>query len=232
MPRLLITAGLLLTATAGHAQALTASADTARFPVGYCTALPRASFEQWDNDYARYERWLTPEIRKTQVGLRFQHEGVYTWTCRPSASPHAQLDTATVVRDAARLQGSWRVVAQRLIIHTDSVSFADKRIHRKVTLLPGTAPGTLTLADGKFRLTEINPASGKPRKTHNARYELVNQRYLLVYGLSKAAAAVQQVGLDSAGRLVLHNCGVTERKIPGRYQVYQTAISQLILERQ
>lgn len=220
----------LLAAPAVRAQTL--SADTVTFPVGYCTALPRPVFEHWDNDFGRYERWLTPEIRKTQVGMSFQHEGVQTWFCTPSANPHAQLDTATAIRNAAQLQGNWRAVAVRRVMHIDSVSFAEKRIYRSATMRPSNSPYTLLFADQKLQLTELGPGSGKARKTRNAKFALVNQRYLLAYGLFKAGGAVSQVGLDASGRLVLHSCAVTERKIPGRYQVYQTIISQTILERQ
>ncbi|OON68829.1 hypothetical protein B0919_11660 [Hymenobacter sp. CRA2] len=213
-------------------QAQTASTDTTAFPVGYCTALPRPSFEQWDADFGRYERWLTPELRKTQMGMGFQREGVHTWFCQPSANPHAQLDTATVIRNATQLQGNWRAVVTRRVTHIDSVSFAEKRIYRSATMQPSANPYTLLLTDRKLRLTEINAGSGKAGKAHNSNYELVNQRYLLTYGLAKSGGAVSQVGLDTAGRLVMHTCAVTERKIPGRYQVYQTIISQTILERQ
>ncbi|RTQ46268.1 hypothetical protein EJV47_22330 [Hymenobacter gummosus] len=227
---LLLGLGLLAAAPA-RAQQLPASADTVRFPVRYCTALPSLQMTQWDDDYSRYQRWLTPEIRKTQMGMSYQREGVQTWWCRPSASPHAQLDTATVVRDAGKLQGNWRVVANRVITHLDSVSFTDKRIYRTARLRPNEEPGTLQITDQKFSLTDTGHAGKKP-KTRTSNYELINQRYLLLYRGSKAGGAVSQVGLDAAGRLVLHNCGVEERKVNGRYIVYQTVINQVIFERQ
>ncbi|GAB2953481.1 hypothetical protein GCM10027048_18320 [Hymenobacter coalescens] len=222
----------LLNSSSALAQGPMASADTVRFPLRYCTALPRTGFEQWDADFERYTKWMTPEIRKTQVGLSFQREGVVTWVCRPSANPHAQLDTATAIRDAARLQGNWRAVSNRVVLHVDSASFADKRIYRTAALLPGGSPATLQVTDRKFAFTQVGAADGKPSKTQNSNYELVNQRYLLLYRLSKAAGAIQQVGLDPEGRLVLHSASVEERKIPGRYQVYQTIINQVIFERQ
>jgi hypothetical protein len=66
MLRPALTFTLLLAAAASRAQ--TAPADAPQFPLDYCTALPRPVFEQWDGDYARYERWLTPGLRKTQMG--------------------------------------------------------------------------------------------------------------------------------------------------------------------
>jgi hypothetical protein len=164
--------------------------------------------------------------------MSFQKDGVHTWVCQPSASSHAQLDTATVIRDAAQLQGNWRIVTSRLITHIDSVTFADKRIYRSATQRPKTSSGAMLVTDRKISVTETNPALRNSGKTINSNYELVNQRYLLLYRGAKSGGAVSQVGLDAQGRLVMHTAAVTERKIPGRYQVYQTVISQTILERQ
>ena len=83
---------------------------------------------------------------------------------------------------------------------------------------------TLQISAQKLSLQTTQP---KPEKlTRN--YALISQRYLLLYGMSRAAGAIAQVGLDAEGRLILHPCAVTERKIPGRYLTYQTAMRQSI----
>lgn len=204
------------------------AADTARFPAMYATKLPTPTPEQWEKDYGRYERFVTPEIKKTQQGLSFVKDGVQTWWVANSARPHAQLDTATRITDAARLPGNWRSIANRVVVHIDSFSIADQKFYRKATVheLPGVV--TLGVTDQKFSLLTDEPKA--KRLTRN--YSLLQQRYLLLYGASKAAGAVAQVGLDTEDRLLLHNCSVTERKIPGRYLTYQTVIRQSIFTRQ
>ena len=207
--------------------ALRPASDTTRFNPYYATALPTLTPAKWEQDYARYARFLTPEIRRTQAGLSFSHEGVHTWWCQPSASPHAQLDTATRITNPAHLLGTWRSVANRLIVHIDSFSVADQQFYRSVAVRE--LPGVLLLqADAqKIRLQATQP---KPEKFTRS-YALINQRYLLLYGASRANGAVAQVGVDAAGRLILHQCAVTERKVSGRYLTYQTAIRQSIYSR-
>lgn len=212
------------TQTATFARQLSVAPDTSRFGPNYATALPTSTPEQWEQDYTRYARFLTPEIRRTQAGLSLTHGGVQTWWCQPSASPHAQLDTTTRIDDAARLQGNWQSVANRLVVHIDSFSVTEQKFYRsvKVQELPGAM--TLQISAQKLSLQATQP---KPEKlTRN--YALISQRYLLLYGMSRAAGAIAQVGLDAEGRLILHQCAVTERKIPGRYLTYQTAIRQSI----
>lgn len=196
--------------------------DTLRFPATYATALPTPDPAKWEQDYARYQRFLTPQIRRTQQGLSFAaNDGVKIWWCQPSASPHAQLDTTTRIQDPARLLGSWRSVVNRQVTHIDSFSIKDQKFYRSAAVqdIPGTV--ALQFTDQKFTFdTEA------PKPQHLAKkYTLVNQRYLLVQG------AVSQIGIDAQGQLILHTCAVTERQIPGRYLTYQTVISQAVLAR-
>jgi hypothetical protein len=204
------------------------TADTSRFPLTYCTALPALVPKQWEKDYARYQRLVPPEIRKTQESLEFvAPNGVQTWWCANSASPHAQLDTTTRIAAPQRLVGEWHGVANRFITHIDSFSIADQRFYRSVVAHDIPGPATLTFTGNTL---EVKPASMKKNRAHK-NYMLLNQRYLLLYGLAKSGGTVSQVGLDPAGRLVLHASSVTERKVRGQYLTYETVVRQLICER-
>ncbi len=204
------------------------AADTTRLPLTYCVALPRPDFAQWDADY---ERFVTPEIRRTQQGLSFAKNGVTYWYCQPAASPHAQLDTLTRVDDAQRLQGHWRSLLTRTIVYRDSAVLGEKRIYRTVQLRPGPPErNELTLADGCITLLAAHEGGAPLTQLGRKKYAVISGRYLLVYGLLKSGGAVSQVGLDAQGRLVLHSCAVAERKVAGRYQTYETVLNQAIFE--
>jgi hypothetical protein len=205
------------------------TADTTRFPLTYCTALPSINPAlQWEKDYDRYQRLLTPEIKKTQMGFDFvAPNGVTTWWCANSASPHAQLDTATRIADPQRLVGEWRGVANRLITHIDSFSIADQKFYRSA--IAQDTPGPFTVRFTASQL-EMKPASLRRNRGHK-NYVLINQRYLLLYGMAKSSGTVSLVGLDPAGRLVFHTSTVVERKVRGQYLTYQTVTRQLICER-
>jgi len=109
------------------AAATPVAADTGAFPLAYCTALPSLVFGEWEKDYAKYERFLTPEIRKTQLGMGYTVGKVQTWWCRPSASPHAQLDTLTRLADPTKLEGKWKSILVRTVIHRDSAVFSESK---------------------------------------------------------------------------------------------------------
>lgn len=203
-------------------------ADTTSFPVTYATSLPTPTPDQWEKDYERYNRFLTPEIKRTQAGLSFAVNGVQTWWCQPSASPHAQLDITTRIQDPARVMGNWRSVANRIITHIDSFSVKDQKFYRSATVRAQPAAIALQITDQKFSLS-VAGAPKQPQLTK--KYALVNQRYLVLYGAAKLNSAISQVGIDAEGHLILHNCTVVERKIPGRYLTYQTTIWQTILAR-
>lgn len=199
--------------------------DTDLFAATYATALPTPTPQQWEQDYNRYNRFLTPEIKRTQMGLSFVGaDGIRTWQCRPSASPHAQLDTMMRVQDATRLVGSWRSVVNRFVTHIDSFSVKDQKFYRSAVIHDQPTTIALQITDQKFMLN-----ADTPKQHLNRKYALINQRYLLLYGASKAGGAISQVGIDAEGRLIIHNCAVTERQIQGRYLTYQTIIWQSIL---
>lgn len=222
---------LVLTKPAPQAAAPTVS-DTAAFPVAYCTALPRLEFGEWEKDYAKYERFLTPEIRRTQMGLSFRRGNVQTWWCQPSASPHAQLDTLTRLTQPRQLEGHWKSVLSRTIVHRDSAVISEQKFYRSAHLRPNNEQAEATLADGHLTLLGRHGATDALEKIGRKKYVVVSGRYLLVYGLSKGGGAVTQVGIDPAGRLLLHNCRVTERQVRGQYLTYETVLDQTIFERQ
>jgi hypothetical protein len=193
--------------------------DTTSFPATYATALPSLRPEQWEKDYARYQKFLTPQINRTQIGMSFLVDGVHIWRCQPSASPHAQLDTTTRIQDPARLMGAWHSVVNRVVTHIDSFSVKDQKFYRRASVFNRPDNLALQMTAQKFTMASDAPKGQRLTK----KYALVNQRYLLVQG------AVSQIGLDAAGRLILHNAAVTERKVPGQYLTYQTVVWQAIL---
>lgn len=200
--------------------------DTSLFVATYATVLPTPTPEQWEQDYNQYTRFLTPEIKRTQMGLSFiGDDGIRTWRCQPSASPHAQLDTTMRIQDSTRLVGTWHSVVNRFVTHIDSFSVKDQKFYRSAIVHDQpTTTITLQMTEQKFTMD-----ADKPKQHLSKKYALINQRYLLLYGASKAGGAISQVGIDAAGRLILHNCAVTERQIQGRYLTYQTIIWQSIL---
>lgn len=207
-------------------------ADTGAFALTYGTALPRLAFGDWEDDYAKYNRLLTPEIKRTQMGMSFVFNGVHTWWCQPSASPHAQLDTLTRVTDPKQLEGHWKSLVYRTIVHRDSAVVKEKRFYRSAKLLPTNGSAELLLSEGRITLSAQEGASAPLEKVGRKKYTVINGRYLMTYGMSKAGGAISQIGLDKAGHLLLHVCAVTERQIRGQYLTYQTALVQSIFERQ
>lgn len=201
-------------------------ADTAQWPATYATALPRATFPEWEEDYHRYERFVTKEIARTQQGLGFVHEGVSRWWVPNSARPHAQLDTATRITDPTRLVGTWRSVLTRVVIHRDSGLVEERQCYRSARVIPALVQAEMSFADGKVSITTRDLSTNKTRKTGRKKYALISGRFLLIKG------AVSQVGIDGRGRLVVHTSAVVERKIPGRYITYEARVTQTVLERQ
>ena len=205
--------------------------DTSAFPLNYATALPRPVFGDWEDDYAKYARFLTPEITRTQLGFSFTSGGITTWRCVPSASPHAQLDTLTRVPDPKQLEGNWESIICRTVVHRDSGVIKEKKFYRSAELIPKNEALTLTLAGGRITILGRHGASTTLEKVVRKKYTVVNGRYLMTYGLSKAGGAISQIGLSKSGHLILHSCAVTERQIKGQYLTYETVLMQNIFKR-
>jgi hypothetical protein len=89
----------------------------------------------------------------------------------------------------------------------------------------------LEISDKQFRLYAKAEGRKDFKREASVRYALESGRYLLLYKIARAGAAVSQVGIDKEGRLVMHAAIVEERKLPGNYIVYQAIISQSVYER-
>ena len=96
-------------------------------PLDYCNLYPdTTSIEQWETDYNYYEKFLTRDILKNQMGQSYNKNGVQTWWCAPSARTYIQLDTNTMILNKEKVIGEWKVVSNRKITYEDSISYGDK----------------------------------------------------------------------------------------------------------
>ena len=203
-------------------------------PLDYANLFPTPTFEQWDKDYNYYERYLTQDILRTQMGLSYDNNGVHTWWCMPSARTHVQLDTATMITDSKAVIGNWRSVCNRRVSYTDSIVYADKKIYRNSKLLHNEtdADAFLSITDTKFNLYGANKTGASFKRVASKNYEIQSKRFLLLYGVSKASAAISFVGIDKEGRLIINSYWVQERKVKGTYITYEAVMIQLIYKRQ
>ena len=204
------------------------------FPIDYCISLPTPDFEKWDRDYNLYSKFLTREIMKTQMGMSFNIDGVQTWTCFPSAKTHTQLDTATVIQDSKAVIGDWRIICNRKISFCDSAVYATKKIFRseEVVYNEKDADVFLVFSDSKLKMYGTESGENKYKHGGSKNYSIINGRYLMTYGMSKASGAMSQIGIDKEGRLIMNYYWVQERKIKNQYITYQSIVTQTIFERQ
>lgn len=203
-------------------------------PLDYCNLFPdTSSFKNWDNSYNNYEKYLTQDILRTQMGLSYNINGVQIWWCMPSARTHVQLDTTTMIYDKKSIVGEWRMIANRGITYEDSVCYSEKRIYRtsKLNFDNKEDDVYLLLTDDKFKLYAKTKGKDNYQLKGNRHYDIQSKRYLMLWGLSKASAAVSFIGLDKEGRLIHNTYYVQERKIKGVYIVYQATMTQMIYER-
>ena len=202
-------------------------------PIDYCNLFPTLTFEQWDKDYNSYEKYLTRDILKTQMGLSYNNNGVQTWWCVPSARTHVQLDTNTMISDKDEIIGEWRITSNRRITYEDSVSYAENKIYRNsITDYDDKEDDIyLSLTADKFKLYAKKKGQQKFKTVANKNYDIESKRYLMIYGATKASAAISFIGLDKDGRLIINSYYVQERKIKGTYMVYQATMTQLIFKR-
>ena len=203
-------------------------------PLDYCNLFPdTSSFKNWDNSYNLYEKYLTQEILRTQMGSSSNINGVQIWWCMPSARTHIQLDTSTMISDNKSILGEWRMIANRGITYEDSVCYSENRIYRTSRLNFDNKEDDvyLLLTDDKFKLYAKTKGKDNYQLKGNRNYEIQSKRYLLLWGLSKASAAISFIGLDKEGRLIHNTYFVQERKIKGVYIVYQATMTQVIYKR-
>ena len=209
---------------------------TIDFPIEYCNNLPTPTFEKWDKDYDKYNKYLTKNIMRTQLGLSYTIDSVRIWWCMPAVRTHVQLDTTTMIDDTQKLLGEWRAVCNRRITYEDSCSYADSKIYRtsKIDQVNSEDDAVLLITDSKFKLFHKEKGSAK-YKSLIRNYHLESNRYLMLYKSSLAGSAVSFTGIDKDGRLILNSYYVQERKKENKkerkYIVYQATMTQLIFEK-
>lgn len=230
---ILITTTITAQSKADIEQLATTPKKTITLPVDYAISLPRPDVAHWDSDYHSYGHFLTPVIKKTQMGMSYVKDGIQVWMVVPSASPHAQLDTSMRITDPAQLIGTWRAVSSRRMYFQDSARYDKDEIVRKdpVVTEQNEDDVFLQISDKQLRLYAKEAGKQHFKREAGGRYTLEGGRYLLSYKLAKAGGAVSQLGLDKEGRLVMHSAIVEERKVPGSYIVYIAAINQFVYER-
>jgi hypothetical protein len=235
---LIFTTGFLLTSCGLNKEVVKrlneSPIEYADFPIDYCNLFPDSTnFKKWDEDYNFYEKYLTNDILKTQVGLSYFRNDVNIWWCFPSARTHVQLDTATMISDKNLIVGGWRMISNRRITYKDSVCLEENKIYRTSKLDFNNKEDDLFLlitAD-KFKLYAKCAGKEKYKRYGNRNYDIENKRYLMLYGASKAGAAISFIGLDKEGRLIVNSYFVEERIRKGVYAVYQATMTQLIYKK-
>jgi hypothetical protein len=205
--------------------------DTIDFPLGYCISLPTPTFEQWDKDFYKYDKFLTDNIMSTQLGLGKSDSISHEWWCSPSARPHAQLDTTTMINEIKSIVGEWRVICNRQITFIDSASHIEKKIFRssKVNFTNNSDDLYLKLTDWRFKFYKI--ANGKAKSIVNRDYVIENKRYILIYNFLKSNAATSFIGIDKDDRLIFCTFSVQERIKYKFYSVYIANMNQMIFKR-
>lgn len=204
------------------------------FPLDYCNVYPdSSSFKKWNDGFNQYEKYLTREILKTQVGLLFDANGVQTWWCVPSVRPYVQLDTSTMILNNELVIGEWRAITNRQITYEDSASYAESKIYRTTKLDNENKEDDvfLMVTADKFKLYAKSNGEDKFKSVGNKNYDIVNHRYLMLFKTIRAASAVTFIGMDKENRLILNSYYVEERKVIGNYIVYQATMSQMIFKK-
>lgn len=210
-----------------------ASAKTTKaFPTDYKISLPRLDLKHWDNDFDFYIKYLTKKLGATQMSLNFKIDSVNMMTCTNSIIPHAQLDTATIIKKPTDIEGVWRMVSYRRLRFVDSVYRPDE-FYRTDTVLGdnSTADVITIIKDNRIKVYFKDAGRSRFKKKLSAKYDLEADRYIMLYKLSKAAAEVMQIGIDENGYLILNSPSVMEHIKPEVYSTYYAIIEQTILVR-
>jgi hypothetical protein len=207
--------------------------EMVELPIDYCNLFPTTTFEQWDKDYNSFDRYLTRDIMQTQMGLSYTINGIHIWWCMPSARTHVQLDTTTMITNDNAVVGNWRIACNRTIKYEDSAVYADKKFYRTSKVVNDLKDDDvfLSMTADKFKLYAKEKGKSNFKKIAIKNYHIESKRYLMLYGLSKAGAAISFVGLDKEGRLIINTYYVQERKVKGVYIVYQATMTQMIFKK-
>ncbi len=203
-------------------------------PIYYCFSLPTLIFTQWDKDYNVYDKFLTREIMKTQIGITSTHNGIQTWWIYPSARTHTQLDTVTLIKNSKEVIGDWRIISNRLISFTDSAVYAEEKFYRNHRIIydEKDADIFLTISVSKFNMYGTEKGEYKYKRGVSSNYSIINGRFLLLYGASKATGAISQIGIDKDGCLIINSYWIQERKLKNEYITYESRVTQLVFKRQ
>ncbi len=203
------------------------------FPLDYCLTLPELNKDSWNDNYTYFDKFKTNEINRTQAGLSFTYEGVNHYFCYPSANPYTQLATSTMINDDTKIVGEWRIVNWRTILFEDSISNKDDKIYRTTKEIKNDKEDDFYLLMTGKRMKFYCKTKDSQRFRHifSKNYCIVSKRYLMVYGLSKAGAAINFIGIDKDGRLILDTFYQEERTVKNKYIVFHATMMQYIFEK-
>jgi hypothetical protein len=204
--------------------------DTTHFPLDYCLSLPILDTALWNKNYIAYDKFLSKEILQTQAGISSFIAGVRTYTCVPSATPYVQLDSLTMINDNNRIIGDWKIICNRTISFEDSISYIDYKINRHIEkrYKDDEVGMCLSLTNKRFKLYGKTNDSKKFILKRSKKYCINNRRYIMLYNISKAGAAINFIGLDKDGRLILEGFVQQERSVKNKFQVFHATMIQFI----
>jgi len=202
--------------------------------VDYCNLYPSLSWEEWDNDYNVFNKYLTNDIMRTQMGMSYTNNGVHTWFCMPAVRTHVQLDTLTMINNKKDIIGEWRKISHRIIEYKDSAVYSNNQIYRTANLLLDNKDDDvyLNLSENKFDMYVKEKGRGKFKKKVSRNYDIESKRFLMLYKKSKINSAVSFIGLDKENdRLIIDTHLVQERKVKNVYIVYASTMTQIVYKR-
>lgn len=207
--------------------------DSINFPIDYCLSLPVLDTADWDKNYTAYDKFLSEEIMRTQAGLSYFKDNVHVYFCVPSASPYVQLDSLTMINDNKKIVGDWKIICNRSISFEDSISYIDYKIYRhtKEIFDDRETDMCLSLTDTKFKMYGKTNESKNFRLKSSKNYCINNRRYIMLYNISKAGAAINFIGLDKDGRIILLGFLQEERTLKNKYLVFHATMLQFIFKR-
>jgi len=173
------------------------------------------------------------DIMATQNEKQKERNKVLILQCEPCVLPYAQLDTLANILYKRNLIGYWRAVAIRTVQFTVSADNKAEQFIRTSRILDEDTSGDMfiSITEDDFRLYYKEAGKEKFRVITDNKYELQGKRYLLLYKNIKSAGDVSVVGIDSAGRLILNTYTAAQRRVPNKYNVYETTASQIVLEK-
>jgi len=201
-------------------------------PVTYKIALPGQTDSSWDRDFEAYNSYLNRTLLQTQATMSYAEKQVRTTICPNSVQPHAQLDTATMIGDKSKLEGTWRMMVHRSIRFTDSMNVHVERLFRSDTLPvdQSSDDAFAVFTDTHFKLY-VKEAGKHKFSTISSKYSIENRRFLMLYKLFKSGAGISQIGIDTNGYLILNYPAVITNFLPNNYITHITVIQQFIFEK-